>query len=60
MTQCDFEFSKELDPDGNPLFAAGNVSFETYRIVTYEEWSEFFVGRRAELTANNFDPSDQA
>lgn len=42
LLSADFEFSKEVTEDGNPLYAQGKISFEPYRMITREEFIQFF------------------
>lgn len=38
-----FTFSKEVTPDGGPLFATGDITLESYRIMTNDEVQKFFL-----------------
>lgn len=42
-TSVNFTFSKEVTPKGTPLFATGDVNFESYRLMTNDEVQKFFL-----------------
>lgn len=43
MKNVNFTFSKEVTPDGKPLYARGSIEFEHYRQMTYKDFRDFFV-----------------
>lgn len=44
VTSVNFSFSKETIANGSPLFATGSISFEPYRMITYDEFKAYFPG----------------
>lgn len=42
LLSADFEISKEVTEDGNPLYATGKISFEPYRMITSSEFLDYF------------------
>lgn len=45
ITNVDFEISKEVIASGSPLYALGTISFEHYRIISYQEFLGFIYAR---------------
>lgn len=42
LRQVNPTFSKEVTPDGRPLYAKVNVVFEPYRMISYAEFKSYF------------------
>lgn len=42
LRQVNPTFSKEVTPDGRPLYAKVNVVFEPYRMISYNEFKSYF------------------
>ena len=45
LKNASFEYSKECAPNGSPLYASGKVLFETSRIVSANEYAQWFIAK---------------
>lgn len=39
---CDFTYSKEVTPDGAPLYAQGSITLEPYSVITLSDYNDYF------------------
>lgn len=43
VTGSSFEFSKECAKDGSPIYAQGKIQVQTYRMISYREYMDYFI-----------------
>jgi len=43
MVSENFTFSKEVNINGQPLFATGSITLEPFKAVTYKEYQDYFI-----------------
>jgi hypothetical protein len=58
MNSVNFTFSKEITPDGGPLYARGTIEFTSFRALTYREFRSYFRTSSRVSTQSNPDSKE--
>ena len=43
MLNASFDYAKEINANGDPIYAVGNISFRPHRAITYDQYKQYFI-----------------